>query len=277
MLGSTVTLTVARAPEWDDLVGERPGDYDSRPIEVTVPQGEWRIVVELDPRYLIFGSGSATSRGRNRVGADRSRPGRLRRGRAAQRRGDVHAAGTSARERQLDGPHRAARIGAVARRRHAALDRMQGVWDAAPRTMERVCSGGESHLSPPGRISRGSGSDDGDRALRPSPFFVFASIATVYVFPLSDRQTGDAGATVQSTASVRLGLGEGDELAAERRRAPRHRPRADRVVDAESAEVDGDGRVLVPPLMLSLPFTGLSGFAAPAHFGCPGFAPPLFR
>ena len=29
-------------------------------IEVTAPQGKWRIVVELHPRYLIFGSGSAT-------------------------------------------------------------------------------------------------------------------------------------------------------------------------------------------------------------------------
>ncbi len=61
VLGSTVTLTVARAPEWSATWSESGSDdYDSRPIEVTVPQGDWRIVVEVDPRYLIFGSGSAT-------------------------------------------------------------------------------------------------------------------------------------------------------------------------------------------------------------------------
>jgi len=61
VLGSTVTLTVARAPEWGTTWSESgSGDFDSNPIEVTVPQGNWRIVVELDPRYLIFGSGSAT-------------------------------------------------------------------------------------------------------------------------------------------------------------------------------------------------------------------------
>ncbi|MEO5633477.1 MAG: protein kinase [Gaiella sp.] len=60
VLGSTVTLTVARAPEWMTTWSEsRSGDYDSPPIEVTVPEGEWRILVELDPRYLIFGSGLA--------------------------------------------------------------------------------------------------------------------------------------------------------------------------------------------------------------------------
>ncbi len=61
MLGSTVTLTVARAPEWSTTWSESgTGDYDSHTVEVTVPQGKWRIVVELDPRYLIFGSGSAS-------------------------------------------------------------------------------------------------------------------------------------------------------------------------------------------------------------------------
>lgn len=61
VLGSTVTLTVAREPEWSATWSESgTGDYDSPPIEVTVPQGKWRIVVHLDPRYLIFGSGSAS-------------------------------------------------------------------------------------------------------------------------------------------------------------------------------------------------------------------------
>jgi serine/threonine-protein kinase len=61
VLGSTVTLTVARAPEWSATWSESgTGDYESEPVEVTVPQGDWRIVVDLDPRYLIFGSGSAT-------------------------------------------------------------------------------------------------------------------------------------------------------------------------------------------------------------------------
>ena len=61
VFGSEVTLTVARAPEWETTWSESgSGDFDSEAIEVTVPQGDWRIVVELDPRYLIFGSGSAT-------------------------------------------------------------------------------------------------------------------------------------------------------------------------------------------------------------------------
>lgn len=60
VLGSTVTLTVARAPEWATAWSESgSGSYDSGPIQVTAPQGKWRIVVELHPRYLIFGSGSA--------------------------------------------------------------------------------------------------------------------------------------------------------------------------------------------------------------------------
>jgi serine/threonine-protein kinase len=60
VLGSTVTLTVARAPEWATTWSESgSGSYDSDTIEVTAPQGKWRIVVELHPRYLIFGSGSA--------------------------------------------------------------------------------------------------------------------------------------------------------------------------------------------------------------------------
>ena len=61
VLGSTVTLTVARAPEWGTLWSQGgSGSYDSGDIQVTVPQGKWRIVVDLSPRYLIFGSGSAT-------------------------------------------------------------------------------------------------------------------------------------------------------------------------------------------------------------------------
>jgi beta-lactam-binding protein with PASTA domain/predicted Ser/Thr protein kinase len=60
VLGSTVTLTVARAPEWLTTWSQSgSGSYDSQEIEVTAPQGKWRIVVELRPRYLIFGSGSA--------------------------------------------------------------------------------------------------------------------------------------------------------------------------------------------------------------------------
>ena len=60
VLGSTVTLTVARAPEWATTWSQSgSGSYDSDTIEVTAPQGKWRIVVELHPRYLIFGSGSA--------------------------------------------------------------------------------------------------------------------------------------------------------------------------------------------------------------------------
>ena len=61
VLGSTVTLTVARAPEWGTTWSDSgSGSYDSEDIEVTAPQGKWRIVVDLHPRYLIFGSGSAT-------------------------------------------------------------------------------------------------------------------------------------------------------------------------------------------------------------------------
>jgi eukaryotic-like serine/threonine-protein kinase len=61
VLGSTVTLTVARAPEWGTKWSDSgSGTYDSEDIEVTAPKGKWRIVVDLHPRYLIFGSGSAT-------------------------------------------------------------------------------------------------------------------------------------------------------------------------------------------------------------------------
>ena len=115
VLGSTVTLTVARAPEWATTWSESGcGDFDSEPIEVTAPQGEWRIVVELDPRYLIFGSGSAIvsweGTGAGQIALDRDR---LRRGRAAERRRDVHGEGAPARERQLDGADRAARLAGV--------------------------------------------------------------------------------------------------------------------------------------------------------------------
>ena len=61
VLGSTVTLTVARAPEWGTTWSESgSGSYDSDTFEVTVPQGKWRLVAELHPRYLFFGSGSAS-------------------------------------------------------------------------------------------------------------------------------------------------------------------------------------------------------------------------
>jgi len=61
ILGSTVTLTVAREPEWETSWSKSGSDdFDSGDIEVTAPQGDWRIVVDVRPRYLIFGSGSAT-------------------------------------------------------------------------------------------------------------------------------------------------------------------------------------------------------------------------
>ena len=60
VLGSKVTLTIARAPEWTTTWSQSgSGSYDSDAVEVTTSQGNWRIVVELRPRYLIFGSGSA--------------------------------------------------------------------------------------------------------------------------------------------------------------------------------------------------------------------------
>jgi serine/threonine-protein kinase len=76
VLGSTVKLTVARAPEWATTWSESgSGSYDSDTIEVTAPQGKWRIVVELHPRYLIFGSGSAAvsweGDGAGQIGLDR--------------------------------------------------------------------------------------------------------------------------------------------------------------------------------------------------------------
>jgi beta-lactam-binding protein with PASTA domain len=61
VLGSTVTLTVARAPEWTAVWSKSgSGSYDSEDVDVTALQGKWRLVVELHPRYLIFGSGTAT-------------------------------------------------------------------------------------------------------------------------------------------------------------------------------------------------------------------------
>ncbi len=61
ILGSTVTLTVARVPEWETTWSQTgSGRFDSEDIEVTAAEGKWRIVVDLRPRYLIFGSGSAT-------------------------------------------------------------------------------------------------------------------------------------------------------------------------------------------------------------------------
>jgi serine/threonine-protein kinase len=75
VLGSTVTLTIARAPEWATTWSQSgSGSYDSDPIEVTAAQGEWRIVVDLSPRYLIFGSGSAAvsweGQGAGQIGLD---------------------------------------------------------------------------------------------------------------------------------------------------------------------------------------------------------------
>ena len=88
VLGSKVTLTVARAPEWGTTWSQSgSGSYDSATIEVTAAQGKWRIVVELHPRYLIFGSGSATFVvGGHGAPGTSARLGRLGRGRAAQRR-----------------------------------------------------------------------------------------------------------------------------------------------------------------------------------------------
>ena len=61
VLGSSVTLTVARAPEWNTTWSQSDnGAFDSEDIEVTAPKGDWRIVVEVRPKYFIFGSGWAT-------------------------------------------------------------------------------------------------------------------------------------------------------------------------------------------------------------------------
>jgi serine/threonine-protein kinase len=61
VLGSSVTLTVAREPEWGTTWSESgSGAFDSGEIEVKAPKGDWRIVVELRPRYFIFGSGWAS-------------------------------------------------------------------------------------------------------------------------------------------------------------------------------------------------------------------------
>ena len=61
VLGSTVTLTVARAPEWTTTWSrERQRLVRFRRRSRSRPRrAKWRIVVELHPRYLIFGSGSA--------------------------------------------------------------------------------------------------------------------------------------------------------------------------------------------------------------------------
>ena len=61
ILGSSVTLTVAREPEWGTTWSQSGGGtFDSEDVEVQAPEGDWRIVVEVRPKYLIFGSGSAT-------------------------------------------------------------------------------------------------------------------------------------------------------------------------------------------------------------------------
>ena len=81
VLGSTVTLTVARAPEWGTTWSESgTGDYDS-----AAGRGD-RAPGRLEDRRrsrsalsdLRLGLGDRLV-GRNRLGPDRSRPGRLRR------------------------------------------------------------------------------------------------------------------------------------------------------------------------------------------------------
>lgn len=60
-VGSTVTLVVARPFEWAEVYAESGGgDFDGEDFRIEVPQGRWRIVYSLSPRYLIFGSGRAT-------------------------------------------------------------------------------------------------------------------------------------------------------------------------------------------------------------------------
>ena len=60
-VGSTVTLVVARPFEWVEVYSESGGgDFDGEDFEIDVPEGRWRIVYALSPRYLIFGSGRAT-------------------------------------------------------------------------------------------------------------------------------------------------------------------------------------------------------------------------
>ena len=93
-------------------------------------------------------------------------------------------------------------------------------------------------------LPAGSGSDDRDGALCGSPFSVLASTVTVYVFPFATVRPVTRGAVVQSTASVPSAWEYGDELAAERRPRGDTDLGADRVVRAEGAEVDRDGRVL---------------------------------
>ena len=60
-VGSTVTLVVARPLEWVEVYSESgSGDFDGEDFQIDVPEGRWRIVYSISPRYLIFGSGSAT-------------------------------------------------------------------------------------------------------------------------------------------------------------------------------------------------------------------------
>lgn len=60
-VGSTVTLVVARPFQWTEVYDESgSGDFDGEDFRIEVPQGRWRIVYSLSPRYLIFGSGRAT-------------------------------------------------------------------------------------------------------------------------------------------------------------------------------------------------------------------------
>ena len=111
-LGSTVTLTVARAPEWGTTWSQSgSGTFDSEDIEVTAAQGKWRIVVDLQPALpdlrLRLGDGRLGGHGR---GPDRPRLGRRGRGRPAQRRRHLPDPRTPSRKRQLDRARRAVRV-----------------------------------------------------------------------------------------------------------------------------------------------------------------------
>ena len=107
-----MTLTVARVPEWETTWSQSgSGRFDSEDIGVTAAEGKWRIVVDLRPRYLIFGSGSATlaweGAGAGQIGLDSVG---IRRGRPAQRRRHVPDPRAPARKRQLDRARRAVRV-----------------------------------------------------------------------------------------------------------------------------------------------------------------------
>ncbi len=154
VLGSTVTLTVARAPEWATTWSQSgSGSYDSDAVEVTASQGNWRIVVEVHPRYLIFGSGSAARVvGGDRGGPDRPRRGGLRRGRTAQRRRLLPVARASAGQRQLDRARRATRLGERDGASEPASASSAGRPPGTTRCMRRRQTRSAASL-PPGRSS----------------------------------------------------------------------------------------------------------------------------